>query len=140
MTAIDSLIRLHRWQLDERRRQLAELETLAEKLRGEEARLLAEQANEQKVASASTDAASAYGAYAAHVIEKRGKIAQSLASVEQQVAMARDALSESYREVKRYEVAAASRAAQQRKRAARLQQRTLDEIGGETHRRRSRTA
>jgi flagellar protein FliJ len=140
MTAIDSVIRLHRWQLDERRRQLAELETLADKLRGEEARLVAEQASEQKVAASSTEAASAYGAYAAHVVEKRNKIAQSLASVEQQVALAREALSESYREVKRYEVAAATRATQQRKRVARLQQRMLDEIGGETHRRRSRTA
>ncbi len=140
MTAIDSLIRLHRWQLDERRRQLAELETLAEKLRGEEMRLLAEQSGEQDAASSSTEAASAYGAYAAHVIEKRRKIAQSLASVEQQVALAREALSDSYREVKRYEIAAATRAAQQRKRVARLQQRALDEIGGEAHRRRSRTA
>ena len=140
MTALDSLIRLHRWQLDERRRQLAELETLAEKLRGEQARLGAEQSSEQKVATSSIEAATAYGAYAAHLVERRKKIEQSLASVEQQAALAREALSESYREVKRYEIAAATRAAQQKKRAARLQQIALDEIGIENFRRRSRSA
>ncbi len=140
MTALDSLIRLHRWQLDERRRQLAELETLADKLRNEETRLVAEQASEQAIASSSTEAASGYGAYASHLVERRRKIVQSLASVEQQVVLARDALSETYREVKRYEIAAATRAAHQRKRTARLQQRTLDEIGIETYRRRSRSA
>jgi flagellar protein FliJ len=140
MTALDSLVRLHRWQLDEHRRQLAELETLAEKLRGEAARLVAEQTNEQRAAASSTEVASAYGVYAVSLIERRRKIDQSLASVEQQVVLARDALSESYREVKRYEIAAATRASQQKKRVVRLQQRTLDEIGIETYRRRSRSA
>jgi flagellar protein FliJ len=140
MSALDSLIRLHRWQLDERRRQLAELETLAEKLRQEGARLVAEQASEQTVAAASTEAATAYGSYAAHLVERRRKLEQSLASVEQQLVLARDALSETYREVKRYEIAAATRAAQQRKRSARQQQNALDEVAIETFRRRTRSA
>jgi flagellar export protein FliJ len=140
MSALDSLIRLHRWQLDERRRQLAELETLAEKLRQEGARLVAEQASEQTVAAASTEAATAYGSYAAHLVERRRKLEQSLTSVEQQLILARDALSESYREVKRYEIAAATRAAQQRKRSARQQQNALDEVAIETFRRRTRSA
>jgi len=140
MTALDSLIRLHRWQLDERRRQLAALESLGEKLRHEEGRLIAEEAHEQAVATSSPAAAVTYGAYAAQLVERRRKLTQSLASLEQQLALAREALSDSYREVKRYEIAAATRAAQQRKRAARLQQRTLDEIGIEGYRRRSRSA
>jgi flagellar FliJ protein len=43
-STLDSLIRLHRWQVDERRRQLAELEGLAEKLRQEMLRLAEERA------------------------------------------------------------------------------------------------
>lgn len=136
MSALESLIRLHRWQLDERRRQLADLDALAEKLRQEQARLAAEERSEQAVASASREAALTYGDYARQVIERRQKIEQSLASIQEQVALARENLAETYREVKRYEIASANRATQQRKRLARQQQRTLDEIGVDNYRRR----
>jgi flagellar protein FliJ len=136
MSALDSLIRLHRWQLDERRRQLADLDMLAEKLHREEARLAAEQEAEQGVASRSQEAATAYPDYARNLIDRRQRIEQSLVSVAEQIVAAREALSDAYREVKRYEIAAASRMQQLRRRGAREQQRALDEIGIETFRRR----
>ena len=138
MTAIESLARLHRWQLDERRRQLADLDQLAFKLREEAQRLVAEQKNEQSVAAGSPEAATAYAAYARRLIERRKKIEASLASVEQQIAQAREALAEAYQEVKRYEIAAANRVMQQRRRQNRQQQRVLDELGVEVYRRRGR--
>lgn len=136
MSTLESLIRLHRWQLDERRRQLADLDTLASKLRDEQARLADEEKAEQGVAAQSPEAATAYGAYARRLVERRRKLAESVASVEQQIMQARDALSEAFREVKRYEIAAANRAAQQGKRTARREQAGLDEIAAETDRRR----
>jgi flagellar FliJ protein len=136
MSALESLIRLHRWQLDERRRQLADLDGLAEKLSQEQARLTAEEKSEQAVALASREAAFTYGEYARQLVERRQRIEQSLASVREQVALARENLAETYREVKRYEIASANRAQQQRKRLARQQQRTLDEIGIDNYRRR----
>jgi flagellar export protein FliJ len=139
MSALESLIRLHRWQLDERRRQLADLDGLGEKLRREQARLAAEAKAEQAAASSSREAASAYGNYARQLIERRQKLEQSLASVEQQLAEARETLAETYREVKRYEIASANRMVQQRKRLARQQQRTLDELGIENFRRKRAT-
>jgi flagellar protein FliJ len=137
MSTLDSLIRLHRWQLDERRRQLAELDALGEKLRQEQARLAAEEKSEQAAAASSREASAAYGNYAKRLIERRGRLKESLGSVEQQIGEAREALAETYREVKRYEIASANRAMQQRKREARQQQRVLDELGIETHRRKS---
>ena len=71
MSALESLIRLHRWQLDERRRQLAELDTLGDKLRLEQTRLTAEERQEQSVAASSHEAATAYGPYARRLIERR---------------------------------------------------------------------
>jgi len=136
MSALESLIRLHRWQLDERRRQLAELDTLGEKLRHEQTRLTAEEQQEQRVASSSQEAAPAYGNYARKLIERRDRLRESLASVEEQIVQAREALAETYREVKRYEIASANRLSQQKKRLARQQQRTLDELGIENYRRR----
>jgi flagellar export protein FliJ len=136
MSALESLIRLHRWQLDERRRQLADLDTLGEKLRQEQARLSAEERQEQVAASSSYEAASAYGSYVNTLIGRRDRLKQSLVSVEEQIVAARETLAETYREVKRYEIASANRATQQKKRLARQQQRTLDELGIENYRRR----
>jgi len=136
VSTLESLIRLHRWQLDERRRHLADLDALAERLRGEQTRLATEQQAEQGVASASLEAGTAYGAYARRLVDRRRKLAESIASVEQQIAQARDALSEAFREVKRYEIAAASRASQHSKRVARRDQANLDEIAAEADRRR----
>jgi flagellar export protein FliJ len=137
MSAIESLVRLHRWQLDEQRRQLADLDLLAQKLRQEKERLVEEEASEQQTAAASLEAAAAYGGYARRLIERRQKIDQSIAAVDQQIAAGREALAEAYRETKRYEIALANRTAQRRKRAERRQQRTLDDIAGDAHRRKS---
>jgi flagellar FliJ protein len=136
VSTLESLIRLHRWQLDERRRHLADLDALANRLRGELARLVTEQQAEQGVASASLEAGTAYGAYARRLVERRRKLAESIVSVEQQIVQAREALSEAFREVKRYEIAAASRASQHSKRIARRDQASLDEVAAETDRRR----
>ncbi|HXQ51558.1 MAG TPA: flagellar FliJ family protein [Stellaceae bacterium] len=136
MSALDSLIRLHRWQLDERRRDLAALDALEGKLRQERARLDAEEKSEQAIAAASSEAATAYGAFARHLVERRQRLDQSLASVAEQIEIAREALADAHRDVKRYEIAAANRALAQRKRLERQQQRVMDDIGIETYRRR----
>lgn len=136
MSTLDSLIRLHRWQLDERRRHLAELDQLVAKLRGELQRLDEEEKVEQAVASESAEGAYAYGGYAKDLVDRRHKLKQSLAEAEQKIVAAREALAEAYQEVKRYETAAANRLLQQHRKIERQQQNVMDEIGIETHRRR----
>lgn len=137
MSTLDSLIRLHRWQLDEHRRRVADFEQLIAQLRGEMERLDAEEASEQAAAARSREAAYAYGSYAGSVIERRRKLAQSLAATEAEAVKAREALAGVFQEVKRYEIAAAKRLLEQRALADRLQQNTMDELGIEIHRRRS---
>jgi flagellar protein FliJ len=99
LNAIDGQVRLHRWQLDERRRQLADLDQLALKLRREAERL-------RDGETRPTD-------------ERRERIGESLASVEQQITLAREALAAAYQEMKRYEVAAANRLMQPQRRLER---------------------
>lgn len=135
MSALESLVRLHRWQLDERRRQLGDLDVLAAKLRQEEQRLAEEQKTEQATAAASLEAASAYGGYARRLIDRRAKIEESIVSVEQQIVGAREALAEAFQEMKRYEIAAANRAAQRRRKLDQLESHVLDEIGIDVFRR-----
>lgn len=135
MSTLDSLIRLHRWQLDEQRRRVGELEELATKLRTELERLEVEQVAEQQAAQNSREASFAYGSYAGAMVERRRKLTQSLTATEQQIVKAREALAEVFQEVKRYEIAAAKRILSQRIQADRVQQNNLDELAIDIHRR-----
>ena len=135
MSALESLIRIHRWQLDEQRRNVADIEQLVAKLRAEIERLAAEEIAEQSAAAQSSEASFAYGSYAGAVIERRRKLLQSLAGAEAQAAKAREVLGEVFQELKRYEIAAAKRVLNQRLEANRLQQNDMDEMAIEIHRR-----
>lgn len=135
MSTLDSLIRLHRWQLDEQRRRVAELEALAAKLRDDVQRLDAEQASEQAFASTSTEASFGYGSYASLLITRRQKLNQSLADTEKRTSTAREALAQAFQEAKRYEIAAAKRLLHQRLTQERAEQHTMDELAADVHRR-----
>jgi flagellar export protein FliJ len=135
MSTLDTLIRIHRWQLDEHRRRVAELEGLAATLRDDMQRLDAEQASEQEVVRRSNGIAYGYGSYTAALIERRQKLAKSLAEAEQRTTAAREALAAAFQEAKRYEIAAAKRALHQRMTEERIDQRGTDELAADIHRR-----
>jgi len=137
VTTLDSLIRLHRWQVDERRRNVAELEGLAEKLRQEMARLAEERAIEQTAAGASFLARHVYPGYIRRALDRQKTLEQSLAETEAQTAQARDALAEAFQELKRYEVAAANRERLRMHAAARRERIETDAVAIENFRRAS---
>lgn len=137
MSTLESLIRIDRWHLDECRRHVGELEGLAEKLRQEIARLAEEQRKEQDVASTSREASQAHPGYVRQALERQRTLGRSLAEVEGQVLRARDALSETFQELKRHEIAAANRERQKRQRLARRERIELDAAAVETFRRRA---
>lgn len=136
MSAIDSLIRLHRHRLDEKRRHLAELDRLAERLQSEGHRLEQELLSEQEIAAASPEARHAYSNYARELNERRAKLAASLEEVEGQTAAAREALAEAFQEVKRYEITAANRQKRERQILGRRIQVEQDEIAAQLYSRR----
>ena len=138
MSALDQLIRLHRWRLDELRRHLGDVEALAAKLEEQRRRLDTDDKREQSLAGASAEAAFAYPAYARQLIERRRKLAQSQSEAAEQIAKAQAALAEAFQELKRYETAAANRVRQQQRREQTKQQQALDEIGIDRFRRRRR--
>jgi flagellar FliJ protein len=137
MSTLDTLIRVNRWKLDERRRQLGELERLFERLRSEAVRLEEELVREQQIASTSTEAGYAYAGYARDLITRRQKLAASIGEVEGQLIVAREALAESFGEVKRYEIAAANRQKRDRAAGERRQRILQDEVAMQVHRRRN---
>ncbi len=135
MSALDSLIRVHRWQLDERRRYLAGLDALAVRLRTDAQRLQEESESEARAAGLSLQAGAAYPLFLRTLFERRKKLERSIAEVEAQIGEAREAVSEAFREVKRYELAAANRVRDARTRLARRQQTELDALALTIHRR-----
>ena len=135
MSALHTLIRVHRWQLDERRRYLADLDRLAARLRGDAQRLGDEAEAEARAAGLSLEAAAAYPDFIRTLIERRREIEHSVAEVDAQIAEAREAVAAAFQEVKRYELAAAHREREGRRQAARREQREQDGLALQIHRR-----
>ncbi|MGF1639384.1 MAG: flagellar FliJ family protein [Rhodospirillales bacterium] len=135
---LDSLIRLERWRLDERRRLLARLVGRADDLRAQAMRLEREIADEQdRARDDPLGAGIAYPAYARAVIDRRARLSAVIAAAETEVAAARDDLALAFRQLKALEAAAAERARQASLRAARRDQAARDEIALQRHRYRS---
>jgi flagellar FliJ protein len=131
------LIRLADWQVDEKRRALGELFALRDDLDRQAAQLEQDLAREQAAAAHDTLASLHYGHYARQVIERRERLAESIARMEHEIAKAQDALADAYLEQKKYEIADAARERRAAEAAAREEQIILDEIGQEGFRRRS---
>lgn len=123
-----SLIRLHRWKVDERRRVLADLEELGAEMRGRLERLDSDIEHEQDIARRTAEAARHYPAFAAAMAQRRETLKRSVDNVDQQIVQARETLTEAYRELKKYEIAEDGRRRQLRHEADRREQGTLDEI------------
>lgn len=129
MKAIDGLIRLHRWQLDEKRLKLSQLERLAAGLR-EEIRKLGEAVSQERlVAAGSNEANFGFGTYATEAIERRRRLERSLAEAEAEMQAAADEVAEAFRELKKFDVVKSREVRLAEERTRRREQSTLDEIG-----------
>ena len=101
--SIATTVRMHKWRLEERGRVLDELERLREKLTSAAAQLEADLGDTARARAASPSG------FAQAVSLRREHIAQSLAGVELQTEQARKDVAEAFEELKKYELALASR-------------------------------
>ena len=136
---LNSLIRLHKWRVDERRRALGDLLGLVADLEQRARRLEEDLKKEQGVARASPgEAGYLYGNYANAVILHRDRIARSIAATEGKIAAAREVLNDAYRNLKKYELAQGARDTPEERERERAEQMVLDELGLQAHRQRRR--
>ncbi|MDF1686287.1 MAG: flagellar export protein FliJ [Parvibaculaceae bacterium] len=140
MKSRESLIRLNRFQVDERRRQVAELETMLEEFRRREHDLDQQVQAEQEKAGISDIAHYAYPMFAKSMRDRRENILQSINDVSMQLESAKDDLASAYRELKKYELIEESRKRRVRGKLARVEQQELDEVALALHRRTSHEA
>ena len=133
---LKTLVRLHEWAVDEKRRNLAELVRLLNELERQANDLEAELKREQAIAAGSPEeAAHYYGSYAQTVIDRRERIQTSIAEVDDHIAKARDELKEAHQELRKYEITLENREKRRERERERLEQLEMDEIAIQAHRR-----
>lgn len=137
MRGLDGIIRLRKWQLDEVRRALADLEKMRADLIADLDQLANEVDREQTVA-ADDPATANYGAYARGVIDRRETLRRSIGEVDQAIKAKRDEVTEAFRELKKYEIATARAHERELLAADRREQAEGDEVGLQIYRRRNR--
>lgn len=137
MRALSTLIRMHRYQLDEKRRALTDLENLRADLVRQREKLEADLVQEQEVAKKVEVGAFAYAGFARGVINRREKLQGSLAELDARIAAAQQDVAAAFQDLKRHEIALAAKQRRQREEADRRQQAELDEVSLEMHRRRT---
>ena len=133
---ITTLARLTQWTVDERRRTLGtllkELDGLETSRRGLDAELV----HEQSAVSQNPDVAGlVYGVYAESMINRREMMDKSIRAKEVEVEIATEALHESYRELKKFEVVRDNRIQRELVEELHREQTELDDVGIEIYRR-----
>jgi len=129
------MIRLHKWQLDEKRRNLVELENMRDDLHQKLQNLRAELASEQKKVAESQVVSITYAGYAQQVMSRRENIENSLTEIDVSIEDMKDQVAEAFKELKKYEIV------EQREREREIternlrQQNELDELAINMHRR-----
>jgi flagellar export protein FliJ len=131
------LIKMHRWQLNEKRRRLVELETLAAGTQRRIEALDAELAAEAREAEASPESRRTFPIYVEAARERRQKLEETLATITAEMAEAQAAISEAFQELKKYELAEEGRNRRELEERARRERLRLDEIALQGYRRRS---
>ncbi len=132
---LNSLIRLNKWMVDERRRELSDvlssLQSLEEGLEELEKELELEQ---QAAQSAPNEAGLLYGSYASSVILKRDSLNAGILEMEEKATEARARLDESFRELKKFEITQESRNLKLAQEAENKECIEMDELALQVHR------
>ena len=136
MKNIDALIKIHAFELDEKRRALQQIESFRVDIENSLDRLAEQLSSEQDAARSSEVGVYAYGDYARAVIQRRKALEESLSAVTQQVEQARDAVAQAFETLKKYEITKAGRDSAALAEARRRERILLDELGLNQHSRR----
>lgn len=138
MSELHTLIRVNKWKLDEKRRALADLQGLADRLADEMRRLDADVVREKQVARTDAEVAGGYAAYARTAILRRKRLEESARQVQTQIQAATEEIAEAFQELKRYELAQENRDRREQERLRRVENAMFDEVAlsGFTRRRR----
>ncbi len=133
MKGIEALIKIHSFELDEKRRTLKEIEAFRVQIEASLEMLADELVSEQAAARQSTEGGFAYGGFAKSVIQRRTALNASLEAATQQVDDARESVAQAFEALKKYEITKAGRDSAALAEARRRERILLDELGLSAH-------
>lgn len=136
MKDLKSLIRLKKWSLDERRRELSELERLRAELCHRAETLDNELNREREFVSQSEAPSPGFPDYLNRTIKKRAQLSRSIGQIEDQISDAQDFISVEFEALKQAETALERALLRQAEKEKRLEQAELDEVAGVAYQRR----
>jgi len=137
MKNLATLVRLHKWRIDESTRKLADLDSLATRFHGQIADIGDGLAAEAPFAADSVESAASYSNFLQVEIARRRTLEHSLVDLEQEIVCAREQIAAAYRELKTYEITLERKRKQAKRIQDRRQQSVLDEVGKTLHRTRA---
>ncbi len=133
------MIRLHKWQLDEKRRDMAELERMKADLLQNLTDLQNELIREQQKVSESPVVNIGYAAYAQQVMARRVNIVNSMLEIDVSIENMKDQVAEAFKELKKYEVIEQRQLQEELADYNRRQQIEQDELAINMHRQRQKS-
>lgn len=136
MADLSPLIRLHKYELDEKRRALSTLYGELATLEQARQKLELEFAIETAAANSGAEVSFTFSGYAQRVQKQFEQIDEAEAELNVKIQTAKDSLMETFGELKKYEMTQAERERLEAEEIAFKENLMLDEIGLETYRRR----
>lgn len=133
MKSRDTLVRLLRFEVDEKQQKVADLEAMIADFQRMSEDLERQILVEQERAGVSDVNHFAYPTFAKAAIQRKNNLQASIQDLEVQLTSARDELAEAFEEMKKVEMAEERGMARERKAIADREQATLDEVSATTH-------
>lgn len=137
---LKTLIRVHKWELDEKQRKLGNLLRFEQALMNRKALLARRFIEEEQAANASPVAAVTFGAYVDWHVEETKRVERALEDNRQEIVMMRDEIMEAYQELKTLEITQENREKRELAELERKMNAILDEIGLMLYRRKKEEA
>lgn len=134
MTAIAKLIRIHSFQLDEKRRELKKLEDQAAKIEEALANLINQVEAEKKLSYESLEAQRDYPNFIQFAFEKRDQLNKDLTAARGLIETAWEGVAEAFAELKKYEIVKQKYDNEIAEELDRREQMDLDEVALNNHR------
>ena len=133
MRSRETLIRMQRFLVDDKRRAVAQIETMIADFEAKESDLQAQIEAEQERAGIHDVTHFAYPTFAKAALARRDNLRMSIEGLEQQLGDARDQLTDAVSELKRLELLDEREDRNRRTELAQIEQRELDEVGAAMH-------
>jgi flagellar export protein FliJ len=135
MQALDTMIRLHKFQLDDKRRKLRELRDLSQQLQMSLQQLDAEVAREQSLSAGNVETQKIFNNFKKMADMRKVSLLESIERLEQEVTTITDEIAESFTELKRFEITKDDNLAKSKKHKLHQENEQLDEVALQRFRR-----